>query len=258
VDFSFSLSPPQCPTDVAWYGSVIDAFIEKLNSPTVVPRLEAFVSALRLYAGGLRVYAQDPTSAFIAFVDCIETLTAAMAQDFTEEDLRDDEMEKEFTAIRTGLREAPEEAERIIAVIRKRLLQFQVSRKFRLAFTKSIDEGFFQRHDVNVEGPVQFGDLKKAVDKIYNLRSSHLHTGKSIDLSVECHGHILYESGPGLVDIVHIRKKPYNGPSILFLERSARYILLRLLSRHIVAFPADANAPLLPQAHSGATVGARS
>jgi hypothetical protein len=194
----------------------------------------AFVRSLGFYAQGVRDYDTDAVAAFLAFVSAIESL--AQGTEFTQHELASPDIDGWIRRIREVF--GPEEAERLVGFLNESLSRS--TRRFLGLLSRLVGSEFFGRLDTGVETSSRMSEEKfrPSMTRLYSLRSRFLHAGLPIgEEFLEFFRGAMWETAPG--SGADYRLGESGLPTLLFMERVTRYILLRFFGKYILEQPEE-------------------
>lgn len=207
--------------NIAAGADLLRKYLSALQKPK--PSLRTFLSAVHFYAEGVRDYDRDGLGACLSLITSIECLAGVMK--FEADELRDPDLDEHLGRVSRHL--PPEEARHTVSYFESRM--FRVARRFRATLSRFVDDAFFQRHDEGVEkwSWLPQAKFQKAMSKAYDLRSKFLHEGSSaLSEHLKMAGRTGWETSP--VRDRHLTLDQDTGlPTLLFMERVVRYVLLR-------------------------------
>lgn len=180
---------------------------------------DAFAGAANFYHQALQNFERQPEVAYLHLITAGEIISNF--GDFKLDELLDDEAR---TALARIEREMPDG----VAISKKLSSRFRsIKKKFVLTLVGLMEEDFFQRTDMQEPyGRLKSESFKASIAAAYDLRSKHLHTGRSFGDWVSV-GRSEAMNGRPMVDDKEFGKILHKAPTLMGLERVVRYCLLR-------------------------------
>ncbi|WP_088345050.1 HEPN domain-containing protein [Bacillus cereus] len=186
---------------------------------------QMIIAAGKFYNRALSIYPTEPELAFLDLITCGEIISNFNEEQYTEEQLYDENLLNNFDKILTL-----EQGDRIVRDLKSRL--FQVKRKFYYSLIELLDENFYENteviHDV---GKITKDTIEQNIKFAYDLRSLYVHTGLEFGDRIRPNKNIQNEIVIGEVTLPNQRAKKALNNTLTFtgLERIIRYALLKLI-----------------------------
>ena len=200
--------------------------------------VDVFYAAAKSYLEALRAIEYDPENAFISLVMAGEILGDFYRGQFTEDELYDETIRKQFQRIENEINGG----DKVVRVLKGRL--FQVKRVFTRVILKLLSIKFFDGFEGDTAWmAVSVKGIRRNIMSTYDLRSHYIHTGARFGPFIEPM-HLGSEvGGSWVMDDKKLKKLLNNSFTFLGMERVIRFCLLRFLALNGLIHHEDLTGP---------------
>ncbi|OUB82049.1 hypothetical protein BK784_38920 [Bacillus thuringiensis serovar medellin] len=186
---------------------------------------QMIIAVGKFYNRALSIFPTQPELAFLDLITCGEIISNFNEEQYTEEQLYDENLLKNFERILNL-----EHGDRIVRDLKNRL--FQVKRKFYYSLIELLNENFYENTEViQGLGKITKDTIEKNIKSAYDLRSLYVHTGLEFGDHIKPIRQFQNEIVMGEVTPSVQRAKNALNNTLTFtgLERIIRYALLKLI-----------------------------
>ncbi|ACK92740.1 MULTISPECIES: HEPN domain-containing protein [Bacillus cereus group] len=186
---------------------------------------QMIIAAGKFYNRALSIYPTEPELAFLDLITCGEIISNFNEEQYTEEQLYDENLLKNFDRILTL-----EHGDRIVRDLKNRL--FQVKRKFYYSLIELLNDNFYENTEViQGLGKITKDTIEQNIKSAYDLRSLYVHTGLEFGDHIKPIRQFQNEIVMGEVhpSVQRAKKALNNTLTFTGLERIIRYALLKLI-----------------------------
>lgn len=186
------------------------------------PDVAAFGAAARFYQRALIAADTDPEVAYLHLITAGEILSQAFVPK-RDDRLLDPELEAGLATVTAALKDEG----KLARALRTRL--FEVKRRYVSTFTALVDVAFFTRREAGESyGALQEADFEVVIGAAYDLRSQNVHRGEVVGHWMRSlHSNNEVQLGRPVVKDAALARALGKAPTLIGLERVARYVLLR-------------------------------
>ncbi|MBS4217491.1 hypothetical protein KHA96_04090 [Bacillus sp. FJAT-49711] len=222
-DLEISLSLDQ-------YGLIEPLLLEEANVDEEFRR--RIIAAGKFYNRALSIFPSEPELAYLDLITCGEILSNFNEDKYTDEQLYDENLLKNFELINTL-----ERGSSIVNDLKSRL--YQVKRKYTYNLLGLLNENFFNGNETSQDIGVLTKDQSETIIKsAYDLRSLYVHEGLEFGSYISPHRNYNNEIVIGQPSEITVGKRAAKtisqSPTFLGLERMIRFALLSLLNSNKV------------------------
>ncbi|WP_242310501.1 HEPN domain-containing protein [Bacillus cereus group sp. BfR-BA-01524] len=186
---------------------------------------QMIIAAGKFYNRALSIYPTEPELAFLDLITCGEIISNFNEEQYTEEQLYDENLLRNFERILTL-----EQGDRIVRDLKSRL--FQVKRKFYYSLIELLNDNFYENTEaIQNVGIITKDTIEQNIKFAYDLRSLYVHTGLEFGERIIPRKNLQNEIVMGEVNPPVQRAKRALNNTLTFtgLERIIRYALLKLI-----------------------------